>query len=533
MKPPGPELGQLAGLIGGHTSGYSLRMQAQPSKAVVDPTVPCGPWDGTRLDAIDDGLALAFATHDLLNIPSDLWAAASVAACRRLATGASWSSLLPRERRSITVAVTRAVAQIILEALADGDRPGCITGEPAVALPELDEFTAILIAAGCSEAAVRFEVDEFGNMSSTPRPQSASIPLSDLLGGDDAWWDEQLSFRVSVRPGARPELELNGGISLSDPSEAYLRIQPNAAWLTDVWMTGRAANGGRILTRVDGPTAIATRCVLNSKWTGYHPERIQIGERDLAWRRWPPGAEQHLAITNEVWERLLAGDLDGAITEARRWGEYAEGTSFRAPHWSARQSFAKDLRTYWDSPGKARPPAPDIEWATVRAIYGWHCAVADWGLKTIGCLGRLIADGVSPLAVRAYAVLASETNVVVRTEHDLRIRGLLCPEALAATSDELVRNGLFVGPTGPLSMRARLATGSVLKEAAQGHGVKVSGTKRELVARLAAFAGTLEGVAEQAWRDSTAQRIADGTDPADGAWIVVPSSEARTFRRTG
>ena len=391
-------------------------MQAQPSKAVVDPTVPCGPWDGTHLDTTDDGLALAFDTYELHNIPADLWAAASVAACRRLATGTSWSRLLSRERRSITVAVTRAVAQIILEALADGDRPDRITGEPALSLPELDEFTAILIANGCSEAAVRLEFDESGNMSSPPRPQSASIPLSDLLGGDDSWWDEQLSFRVRDRRGARPELELNGGISLSDPTEAYLTIQPNASWLTDVWMTGHAANGGRLLTRVDGPTAIATRCVLNSRWTGYHPERIQIGERDLAWCRWPPGAEQHLAVANEVWEQLLAGHLDGAITAARRWGDHTEGTSFRTPHWSIRRSFAKDLRMYWDSPGKARPPAPDIEWATVRAIYGWHCVAAYWGLKTIACLGRLIADGVSPLAVRTYAVLASEKNVMVRTE---------------------------------------------------------------------------------------------------------------------
>jgi len=386
----------------------------------------------------------------------------------------------------------------------------------------LDVFTAVLVANGNHDHRVMITaaVDAHGTVSFPTGSDPVPVTLAAMIAAGQSAWEPSWMMHVADRPGACPELELYGGVSVTDPTVAWLTVRPNVAWLTEVWATGRTAHEGRIVTRLDGPTAIATRVVFNSLWTGYRPHRIQVSERDPAWVSWPPGAERHLEVTDAVWAQLLAGDLEAAIVTAARWGDDTEGTPFRGP--ANVEAFADYLRVCWDDPGLAEPPVPDLQWPVVRAIDGWHRVAAPWGLATFRYAGQLIADGVSPLAARAYALVASVMDPTLRTAHDLRVLALLSPATLAVTCAELVDRGLFIGADGPLPARARLAPAAVLKDAARAHGVKASGTKRDLIDRLGAFPETLEDVAGRAWHDA----FADGAGPGDEAWIVVAAKEA-------
>lgn len=80
--------------------------------------------------------------------------------------------------------------------------------------------------------------------------------------------------------------------------------------------------------------------------------------------------------------------------------------------------------------------------------------------------------------------------------------------------------------TGTDVQGARCAAGSALEAIARQHRVTLSGTKGEIVDRLAPFSEQLEEPAADAWRQAMARNTAGGPATGERMWIVIPAIEA-------
>jgi SAP domain. len=490
--------------------------------AITDPTHPVGHWDGHRLVDADPELERAFTDLDFLALPSELWCAASKTVGDSLASGRSWTSLSWTERRAFTVALVRAIAHTVSSGTfeyqvyesPDAFAQRLLTVGTVAA--DLDLLTAALITAEERYANTDEVYVEATQQYERRQPHPPELP--ELLARGEQEWDDKYSLKLRrARAAALPKMSFEAALFTQDPLVvAEFTCEPSVQWIIEVWMKGDAVIDGAVVTEYQGDTAMAARWGGEGRWLRTEPVRIQRLPRDAAWKDWPPGAELVCAASDELFAALIDGDRSAAASAVKKLQLAWIGTPFRQP---TLEYLASERWKWWDEPQKADPPAPPVRWETVRAIFAWHRVFAYWPCRALPIMGHLLEAGATPVAARTYAVIASSRAKVV-TDRQLRIRCLLSPDQLGEVIAELITVGLMAGEDNT-EFAAQLSTIEELKVVCRSFGLKVSGSKSELLERLAPVPSAMYRLGGERWADIHA-RPKFGGSPTDRYFVVAP-----------
>ncbi len=316
-----------------------------------------------------------------------------------------------------------------------GGRSGSVTADP-------EHLTAALITAS-ERIAQTVEVHD-RESGRVERRQPPAPNLLALLALSPAQWDDAHGLGIlRSRSPATAIAQFDVAVFTQDPLVvAECNVRVSKAWVTDLWMSGTAVVDGRIVTEIQGDTALAAEWSGTGRWVHLEPHRVQRQQRDEAWRPWPAGAEMVLEESNAVFNALLVGDRGAAAAAILRTARWSVGTVFRSP---TVQYLHESKWAWWDAPAKAHPPSPERHWDVVRAIYGWRRAFVSWPVRALPVVAQLLDEGMSPMAARTYATLAQASQPLVCSERDLCVEAMVGPFEMANVIAELTSFGLLYG----------------------------------------------------------------------------------------
>lgn len=159
---------------------------------IFNPTARSHLWTGRELESADLELQAAFDSVDLPKLPRELWSPAALSSCQRLRSS-GWWGIDWRDRRAITVAVTRVVAATISCAI---DRQ--LAGSDSSTIARLrtsrrrtvDELASALITSGL-RSSQEYEIDDPEGSGRKVRRMPPSPPLEEVISAPAEKWDSE------------------------------------------------------------------------------------------------------------------------------------------------------------------------------------------------------------------------------------------------------------------------------------------------------------------------------------------------------